>query len=92
MRNQSICSIEDVNYALIEQSGKLSFIEKENSKSMAHVLILDGEIITSELHVQGLSVELLKCMLPKDIKRLEEIFLFTIDDNGHQYIILKEEK
>ena len=92
MRNQSIGSIEDVNYALIEQSGKLSFIKKENLKSMAHVLILDGEIIESELRAQSITTELLKSMLPQDAKQTEEIFLFTIDDNGHQYIITKEEK
>jgi len=46
LRNQGIRSIEEVDYAILETSGKLSVFEKENQKTGAYPLpvILDGEI------------------------------------------------
>ena len=47
MRSQGVCDITDIEYALVEQSGKISIIKKD-SGVMAHSVILDGDYCTAE--------------------------------------------
>lgn len=87
MRCQGIGSLESVEYAIIEQNGQISFVEKA-SCDFAHPVVIDGEYIKSERHTEG---EITK-ILSKDGHLLEDVFLMTIDDNGKTNIIIKEEK
>ena len=51
LREQSIKSIEDVDYAILETSGKLSVFEKDNDKSYPLPVIVDG-VLDKETLVQ----------------------------------------
>ncbi len=91
MRSQGIGDIEDVEYALLEQNGALSFIES-NKTVMSHPIIIDGAVIESTLKILGYNDTWLKKMLyDRNIKQ-EEIFLMSISDSGIINIIKKEDK
>jgi len=64
LRSQGVGSIEDVYYAAVEQNGALSVIRRDGS-DLAHALIIDGQIIGSNLKAIGYDAQWLK-------KRLSE--------------------
>ncbi len=91
MRSQGVCDITDIEYALVEQSGKISIIKKD-SGVMAHSVILDGDYCTVEekenADIKTAANETLKAknLSPGDV------FLMTVNDNGGFNIIKKEKK
>ena len=91
MRSQGIGDIEEVYYAAIEQNGSLSILKKDDS-TMAHVLIIDKNVIEGNLKYHGFDQKWLKQRLDEARVRQEEVFLMTISDEGKINIIKKEEK
>lgn len=91
MRSQGIGDIEEVYYAAIEQNGSLSILKKDDS-TMAHVLIIDKNVIEGNLKYHGFDQRWLKQRLDEARVRQEEVFLMTISDEGKINIIKKEEK
>ncbi len=102
LRLKNVSSIEDVDFALIEQNGQLSVFlkrdkqaptisdlkEKEPSFSgMTHALIMDGAINESGLELAKKSEKWLNSELCKRGFGIKDIFLFTIDDGGKISII-----
>ena len=105
LRQNNITAIEDVSYAILEMNGKLSVIPKADKapltpkdmqltvtdSGIAHALIVDGAINRKALDGAGrterwLDVQIKKaCLAPKDI------FLLTVDDTGHVYIIKRKD-
>lgn len=91
MRAQGVCDVADIDYALIEQSGKISIIKKD-SGVMAHAVIIDGDYYMPG----GKEHKKLKNAAEKELKSknisTDEIFLMTVNDNGKINIIRKEKK
>ena len=106
LREQGISDIGDVEYAILEENGKLSVFEKASKKppcaedlkirvsekGIAHSLILDKVIIERNLKEAGWSEE----KLMKKLKSLgtdkDKILLFSVNDLGETTIIYKDEK
>jgi uncharacterized membrane protein YcaP (DUF421 family) len=92
MRNQSIGDISDIEYAILEQNGKLSIMKKDASEKIAHNIIIDKEINEKTLRMLGYDEKWVKKQLEKHKTKQKDIFLMTVDDCGNTNIIKKEEK
>ncbi|MBE6587811.1 MAG: DUF421 domain-containing protein [Ruminococcaceae bacterium] len=106
LREQGIASIDDVEYAILEENGKLSVFEKASKKppsaedtntavkekGIAHSLILDKVIVDRNLTAAGWTKEKLMKKLREIKKTKDDILLFSVDDSGNTTIIYKEEK
>lgn len=91
MRNQGIGDIREIDYALLEQNGKISILKK-GGKSMAHPLIIDGVTNRNELSLLNLSEDELKATLSECGIDQSEIFLLTLNDKSQINIIRKKKK
>jgi len=106
MRQNGIASIEDVNYAILEENGKISIFPKSNAapatpdylngktedQGIALPLIMDRRIIKENLRMRGWSRVRLEKELSDRRLTLQDVFLFSIDDCNNIYIIKKERK
>lgn len=104
MRQSGIVSLEDVEYAILEENGKISLFPKAGrgaltynemqngtqKNGIAHSIIIDGEIRTEQLAVAGKDEKWLKKVLKKERVCLAGVFLMTVDDEGEIYLIRKE--
>ena len=104
LRLKNIYDISDVEYAILEQNGKLTVIPKEKargvtledlnitsaSKGFAHPLILSGTVSEYNLRLTGKNKKWLLKTLGS--KAPEDIFLMTIDDLGNITLIEKDKK
>lgn len=91
LRVQGIGDISEVEYGIIEQSGKVSVIKKHEG-TFAHVLIIDGEVKPKTIKSLGYNEAWLNKRLSEKRLSVEDIFLMTVDDNGAINIIKKEKK
>ena len=105
MRLAGITTLSDVDYAILEQNGQLSFLPtaaaraattadlklKPTEDGIAHPLVLDGK-----LQVRGLSLTkktetwVLERLATRGLA-LDDVFLFTLDDSGRE-LCLRAEK
>ena len=90
LRVMGVGDISDADYVILEQNGKLSVLQKNRDK-MAHALIIDGEVNEATLKSLGYNRELLNKRLAEQNCKADELFLFTVGDDGIINII-KEEK
>ena len=90
LRVMGIGDISDADYVILEQNGKLSVLQKNRDK-MAHALIIDGEVNEATLKSLGYNREWLNKRLAEQNCKADELFLFTVGDDGIINII-KEEK
>ena len=104
LRLKNITDISDVEYAILEQNGKLSVIPKENargitlediglerpSRGFAHPIILSGAV--SEYNLQLLDKSMDWLIKKLEGKRPEDILLLTVDDLDNVRIIEKEKR
>ena len=88
MRIQGIGDISEVEYAFLEQNGKISLLKKD--ESVTHTIITDGVIDQQEMKEIGLSNVQLERMIGGRCS--SEVFLFTVDDKGGKNIIWKDRK
>lgn len=91
MRNQGIGNIKDIDYALLEQSGKISIISSKKSP-LAHTIIIDGQINKNELSALEITPLEIDALLSEQNLSVENVFLLTVDDKKKHNIIIKEEK
>ena len=92
LRLKNVGDISNVDYAILEENGKLSVFQKTDSSSVAHALIVDGNINESNLKIAEKSEKwITKCLKKRNLKQ-ENVFLLTCDDNDTINIIIKEEK
>lgn len=95
MRIAGYFSADEIEYAILEPNGKLSFLQKQNApavQGMAHPIIIDGKTTDYALAAAGKSREWLAQELKKRNVSENGIFLMTVDDGGKTKITLKEEK
>lgn len=76
LRSRGIKSIEEVDYAILETSGKLSVFRRDDDKNRAYPLpvIIDGKLQKDVLFQIGKDEEWLYKMLGKENYRLEDVF------------------
>lgn len=106
LRQKDVSDISDIDYAILEQNGKLSVILKEekqplckddlklisNNGGLAHAIITDGALNESNLKHAGKSKEWIEKYIIHHNLNIESIFLMTVTSNGKISIIYKEEK
>lgn len=86
MRIQGIGDISEVEYGMLEQNGKVSLLKKADNA--VHTLIADGELDRESMSELMMNEETVKNMIGE--RRIDEVFLLTVDDNGQTHIIPKE--
>lgn len=91
IRQQGIGDISDVEYGILEPSGKLSLI-KANENDMAHTVIVDGNIDYSTLKQIGLNEKWINKQLKSEGYHRHDVFLFSVTDSGKINIITKDKK
>lgn len=105
LRLKNIATIEDVEYAILEQNGQISVFPKEakrevtlsdlhkvtnSGNGIAHAVIVDGHIINENLMNAGKSEKWALDTLKKhQIPNIKAVFLMTVDDGGDVYLIPK---
>ncbi len=104
LRLQNIADISDVDYAILEENGRLSvFLRADrlplsagdagiegSESSYAHLIIGDGKIHVDTLRKTGHDENWLKKELRARSLTPEDVFLMTMKDSGKIEILLKE--
>lgn len=104
MRNQGIFDISEVQFAVVETNGKLSFYLKSpfqplTPETQKHTIptsnppvtvIDDGEIITSSMKYINMSKKQLDLFLQKNNVTKEEVYLFSSDGKNKNILIRKD--
>lgn len=103
LRVQGVADIADVYYAILEQNGKISVIERSECRPLcpkmlsspgedgiAHPLIIDGEVHKKNLEALGYSEAWLTRLLRERKTDAESTFLLTVNDRGEIREIPKE--
>ena len=89
LRSQGIGDINEAEYALLEQNGSISVLERSKS-TLAHPVLIDGEIIEGSLRRLGKDEGWLCSQLHRRSLSREQIFLMTVSDDGRISIIEKD--
>ena len=105
LREKGICRIEDVKYAILENSGQLSVLPyagqlpataaqmKCNPREggLPAVLINDGRVLDHNLRDRGLDRAWLERQLKAHgLRDTRQVFLLSIDEGGQIYLSKKE--
>ena len=89
LRLLNVGDIEEVEYAILEQNGKISVFKKSDG-AISHSLIIDTVILKDNLKRLGLSDEWVKKQLKERGAKIGEILLLTLSDDGSISLIKKE--
>lgn len=106
LRGQGISSVEEVKYAVLENSGQLSVLpwtqrqppsaaqlqlEIEDDVTLPTVLINDGRVMRKNLTACGLDSLWLQAQLQeRQLASPKEVFLLTLDEHGQISCVKKE--
>jgi uncharacterized membrane protein YcaP (DUF421 family) len=94
LRLAGYSSPSEIEYAILEPNGKLSFFPLQNAPTVsgiAHPVIIDGKISAYSLAAAGKSKNWLFGELEKKKLKQKSIFLMTVDDGGSTQILTKKE-
>ena len=105
LRQQGLSDINEVEYAIIEQNGKMTVLPKRRYTQptyedlglspkecgICHVLVSDGKIDRYGLKTTNKTEEWLLHTLKKQNTNLGDVFLMTLDDAGQINIIKRSE-
>lgn len=89
LREKSIKSIEEVDYAILETSGKLSVFTKGHDKSFPLPLIVDGKLDEETLIQIGKDNKWLKKSLQENNVDIEDVF-YAFYKNNNLFLIKDE--
>lgn len=108
LRTNGVFSPSDVSYAILEASGAISiflYAKKQPptcddltpkirpaEPGIMHILVADGRVKENTLEKLKISPDEVQRMLKKEKIRLDEVYLFTIDDLGKTELIRKSKK
>ena len=106
VRQAGIASLADVDYAILEQNGKISILTRKQAlppsaqdlqltlkdDGIVHLLIRDGYVDRHNLDMLQLDDAWLERTLKKKGLRVKEVFFLGIDDAQNLYWIEKEKK
>lgn len=104
LRQNGVATPSEVQYAVLEENGKLSVFPKagygaatwqdmQNGASetgIAHAVVVDGEIRWTALSLAGRDEGWLMAYLRKKKLPLSQVFLMTVDDGGEVYLVRRE--
>ncbi|MBR5271460.1 MAG: DUF421 domain-containing protein [Clostridia bacterium] len=94
LRFNGSADIRDVEVAVVETSGKLSIIQKQNASAGENVpfmVISDGSINEEEVKRSGRTISSIKKELEKQgIKSIKKVFIASISDDGSMFVQEKE--
>lgn len=106
LREQGYLKIQDVKYAVLENSGQLSVfpwgthqpptsiqlgLELDDDVSLPVILINDGRILEKNLRSCGRDLKWLQNTLVREkIPSPQHVFLLTLDEQGNIYCVKKE--
>lgn len=101
LRTSGYLNLSDVEFAILETSGKLSIIPKSDSTPVTRkdlnikqpeellpmAIILDGELIEHNLQISGHNMTWLMDRLKENnAKGINDVFIAIIDSNGQFYL------
>ncbi len=103
LRENGIFDIKDVNYAIVETTGKVSVLQKYTAQTITPemlgingadkkpplVVISDGTVISSALEIFGFSMDWLNRKLKAKNLNVKDVFLMTINESGEEYVVTK---
>lgn len=92
-RQKGISDISELEYAILEDNGKLSVFKKaekgEKETGIAHTVIVDGGSNAFGMECVGMTEESLNERLRSKGVKMKDVFLYTVDDAGGENWILK---
>lgn len=92
-RQKGISDISELEYAILEDNGKLSVFRKaekgEKETGIAHTVIVDGASNAFGMECVGMTEESLNERLRAKGVKMKDVFLYTVDDAGGENWILK---
>ena len=101
MRGCDVFNISDISYAIIETNGNLCVIKKAEVEPVTREdmnikvtpnglpvnIIMDGCLMKENIKMTGINEKfIMKCMDKAKIKRVKEVLLMTLDNNGEVFI------
>ena len=107
LRCKGYTDLSAVEYAILETSGQLSILPKAGEKPLTAaqfgltpqetglpaVLISDGRLLEHNLKARGYEEGWLhKQLIDHGVKRVDQVFLLTVDESGSVYFAAKEGK
>ncbi len=106
IRSKSVFDIQDIEYAIVETTGKISILQKFEAQNATPkvlsikgeevspplVLISDTKLIESTLKSYNLGMQWLEQVLKSNNTYIENVFLMTVDKNANYYIVEKNKK
>ena len=105
LRQNSIASVADVRYGILEPNGQLSYVLYPQAQPVTAgmlnlspsnagvplVVIAEGKVISASLNRLHLTEDdILQKLRKSNIPRISDVFLMTLDDCGNQFIQKKE--
>ena len=105
LRLQGYSDLSDVNYAILEENGRLSVFPfaseapltpsgmnlRARERGIAHLLIADGSVLRNNLQCVGWTRDRLTRELNSRQLREKDVFLFSVDDAGTVTCVKKED-
>jgi uncharacterized membrane protein YcaP (DUF421 family) len=107
LRSQGISSIEDVKYAVLENSGRLSVLPKtaqqpptasqlglnlQDDVTLPVILVNDGRVLEKNLTACGRDENWLhKQLVKQKLHSPKQVFLLTLDEQGSVFCVKKED-
>ena len=94
LRIAGYSSSQEIEYAILESNGKLSFFPKENAPSIsgiAHPIIIDGSLVDYAVRDSGKSEKWVLDTLKKKKTDISAVFLMTVDDADAVQIIKRKD-
>lgn len=107
LRLQGFSNVDEIQYAVLETSGKLSIFPKKNNATVTckdlnldleeevlpSIIICDGRLDEKSLHFCGKDTNWLNKQYEKyKVKSIKDVFLLTVDENNKVIFIPKEMK
>lgn len=104
LRQSNIFDVQDVEYAIVETTGKVSVLQKYDAQTVTPkmlklegkstpppvVIISDGEIIDSALNAYSIKKEWMLQIIAMRKRTVKSIFLMTCDKELNYYIVEKK--
>lgn len=104
LRGQGIFDLSEIQFAIVETTGKISFYQKYQSRNVTNedlhlqsvttnpptLIISDGILLDLALKSVNLTKDWLLQKLSEKNLKIEDIFLMTADPTGKVFIIQKE--
>ena len=103
LRVKGISSLSEVEYAIVEDNGKLSVFRKESSspvtaqqlgipvkpRGIAHCVVVEGEYFDDGIRIVGHDREWVNGKLKEKCAAVKDVCIMTVDDGGGIIIIMK---